>query len=290
MTRFKKYILLTLPLAAVIFTALPAEAHRSGCHRWHSCPSDTGSYTCGDAGHPCQYPTYPKSGGVVYPPNGYYKDCYDCPTKKVPTNSHTSGISWACDSGYYKVGTGCRKILAPANSYAVGSSWYCNSGYRKVGNACQKVAVPSNGYVIGTSIYCNDGYFKSGDSCLQVIAPVNAHVSGSTWYCDTGYTLNEDRTGCYSTASYNATCSAAYANSEWNGTMRENKLICDCQAGYAWNAALTACESKTQELSIIPPVPAQTCPANARLYVGNRCICDGGYIMENGACKHYLSQ
>jgi endonuclease YncB( thermonuclease family) len=33
-------------------------AHRSGCHRWHSCPSDSGSYTCGDLG----YDTYcPKS-------------------------------------------------------------------------------------------------------------------------------------------------------------------------------------------------------------------------------------
>jgi len=28
-----------------------ADAHRSGCHRWHSCPSDTGSYVCGDTGH-----------------------------------------------------------------------------------------------------------------------------------------------------------------------------------------------------------------------------------------------
>lgn len=28
-----------------------AEAHRSGCHRWHSCPSDTGSYVCGDLGY-----------------------------------------------------------------------------------------------------------------------------------------------------------------------------------------------------------------------------------------------
>src|SRR5262245_6943660 len=27
-----------------------AEAPRSGCHRYHSCPSDTGSYTCGDLG------------------------------------------------------------------------------------------------------------------------------------------------------------------------------------------------------------------------------------------------
>ncbi|MGW3092851.1 hypothetical protein ACWDCC_05300 [Streptomyces sp. NPDC001102] len=30
---------------------VPAEAHRDGCHRWHSCPSDTGSYVCGDLGY-----------------------------------------------------------------------------------------------------------------------------------------------------------------------------------------------------------------------------------------------
>lgn len=37
-----------------------AEAHQSGCHRWHSCPSDTGSYVCGDLGYPC--------GGGTGPP------------------------------------------------------------------------------------------------------------------------------------------------------------------------------------------------------------------------------
>ncbi len=33
-----------------------AEAHRSGCHRWHSCPSDRGTYTCGDLGYCSQCP------------------------------------------------------------------------------------------------------------------------------------------------------------------------------------------------------------------------------------------
>src|SRR6266702_5565654 len=28
-----------------------AFAHQSGCHRWHSCPSDRGTYVCGDLGH-----------------------------------------------------------------------------------------------------------------------------------------------------------------------------------------------------------------------------------------------
>jgi micrococcal nuclease len=28
-----------------------SDAHRSGCHRWHSCPSDRGTYVCGDLGY-----------------------------------------------------------------------------------------------------------------------------------------------------------------------------------------------------------------------------------------------
>lgn len=32
-------------------TPTDSSAHRSGCHRWHSCPSDNGSYECGDLGH-----------------------------------------------------------------------------------------------------------------------------------------------------------------------------------------------------------------------------------------------
>lgn len=38
-------------LAVFFMLAAPAQAHRSGCHRWHSCPSDSGSYVCGDLGY-----------------------------------------------------------------------------------------------------------------------------------------------------------------------------------------------------------------------------------------------
>ncbi|WP_145987987.1 thermonuclease family protein [Candidatus Nitrosocosmicus franklandus] len=30
---------------------LDSSGHRDGCHRWHSCPSDNGSYVCGDLGY-----------------------------------------------------------------------------------------------------------------------------------------------------------------------------------------------------------------------------------------------
>jgi len=47
--------LLALPLA-VPAVAGDLYAHRSGCHRWHSCPSDRGTYTCGDTGYCSQCP------------------------------------------------------------------------------------------------------------------------------------------------------------------------------------------------------------------------------------------
>src|SRR3954451_22038615 len=34
-----------------LFVASTASAHRDGCHRLHWCPSDTGSYVCGDLGN-----------------------------------------------------------------------------------------------------------------------------------------------------------------------------------------------------------------------------------------------
>lgn len=39
-------------------------AHRDGCHRWHSCPSDTGSYVCGDLGYDDECPKKSKSKKV----------------------------------------------------------------------------------------------------------------------------------------------------------------------------------------------------------------------------------
>ena len=47
-----------------------ALAHRSGCHRWHSCPSDTGSYVCGDRGQDT-YCSKPRGSGLQQvPPPG----------------------------------------------------------------------------------------------------------------------------------------------------------------------------------------------------------------------------
>ncbi len=54
-------------LLAVLVLPFSASAHRSGCHRWHSCPSDTGSYVCGDLGYTSGCPIT----NTVPTPNNY---------------------------------------------------------------------------------------------------------------------------------------------------------------------------------------------------------------------------
>src|SRR5438093_6762749 len=56
LARPSRSLLRLLLIVAVAFTASDARAHRSGCHRWHSCPSDHGTYVCGDTGHCSQCP------------------------------------------------------------------------------------------------------------------------------------------------------------------------------------------------------------------------------------------
>ena len=54
-------ILLILTLSIGVIPLTPSYAHQSGCHRWHSCPSDNGNYVCGDLGYDTYCPKSTKS-------------------------------------------------------------------------------------------------------------------------------------------------------------------------------------------------------------------------------------
>jgi hypothetical protein len=110
-------LLLSLFLPVITF------AHRSGCHRWHSCPSDTGSYICGDLGYPCQYPTYPKAGGLIYPLS---------PTP-TPPSIQTLIVSKieAAKPSYYKNPHGFRENLIRKINAEYGTSNLYNEGHNE---------------------------------------------------------------------------------------------------------------------------------------------------------------
>ena len=52
-----KYVLILVVFLVLAPTIV--YAHQDGCHRWHSCPSDTGSYVCGDLGYYSECPNKP---------------------------------------------------------------------------------------------------------------------------------------------------------------------------------------------------------------------------------------
>jgi hypothetical protein len=64
-----------------------ASAHQSGCHRWHSCPSDSGSYVCGDLGYACQYP-----GGSTTPTTTT-KNCADFSSQQAAQDFYSGDTS-----------------------------------------------------------------------------------------------------------------------------------------------------------------------------------------------------
>jgi endonuclease YncB( thermonuclease family) len=65
-TKMTFLVLIILVMMIPLQTPL-SFAHQSGCHSWHSCPSDTGSYTCGDKGYCSQCPdnNYCKAGKPI---------------------------------------------------------------------------------------------------------------------------------------------------------------------------------------------------------------------------------
>jgi hypothetical protein len=49
-------VLILVSFAVVAGSLRPSEAHQDPCHRLHSCPSDHGTYVCGDKGRCDQCP------------------------------------------------------------------------------------------------------------------------------------------------------------------------------------------------------------------------------------------
>ena len=167
-----KFLLLTLIIGSLfIFSVFIASAHQSGCHRWHSCPSDTGSYICGDLGYTSECPSsYPS----IY-------DSYDYTNPTIPqcpSNSYYDGVSSCkCNYGYVVSGSSC---------VSADSVCYAQLGYN------------SSNDLLSNSCKCNYGYVISGGQCTYGNTVCHAKYgiyssydsSSGSCKCDSGYTFD----------------------------------------------------------------------------------------------------
>lgn len=177
--KYKRIAVLLLFLSFYVVPSV-SQAHQSGCHRWHSCPSDTGSYVCGDLGYTsgCSgySPSYtgssytsPSTGSIYTPPS--------IPT--CPLNSYYDGISSCkCSYGYVVNGDAC----VSADSLCHDQLGY-SSTYDSISQSCK----------------CSYGYVISGGKCTygdSVCHSENGlyssyNSSNKRCECDSGYTLDD---------------------------------------------------------------------------------------------------
>jgi len=92
-----RYRLLALVSLFLCLCLSPALAHRDPCHRWHSCPSDRGTYTCGDTRRCSQYPnnTYclnrqPRTANPPAPPSA---DPQPAPARQEQFSGKVVGVT-----------------------------------------------------------------------------------------------------------------------------------------------------------------------------------------------------
>ena len=174
----KKLLLLHLIIVGLFFFSVSTtSAHQSGCHRWHSCPSDTGSYVCGDLGYTsgCYSSTYDSSDYSNYDSSDYsYPSTPTC-----PLNSYYDGSSSCkCNYGYVVDGGSC----VSADSICHDQLGY-SSSYDSLTESCKC----SYGYMIngGQCVYGNT-YCRSK---LGLYSSYNS--SSKSCECDSGYTLDD---------------------------------------------------------------------------------------------------
>lgn len=152
----KKLIALFLGFVVFGFGAIVAEAHRSGCHRWHTCPSDTGSYSMeydssGDTVPYCGSSMYMGTDGKCH-----YYTTYSAPAPAVasPTIKYVSG-------GYF-----------------YGAELTCYSGNVKRGGQCVT--------------HTEDCRLSFGNN----VTGAPGTESNSLCYCAAGYSWNSSKTAC----------------------------------------------------------------------------------------------
>ncbi len=116
MKRGLQLIIRATMMSYLLLAPSTAEAHRSGCHRWHSCPSDSGSYVCGDTG----YDTY--CGNTHVPPTTSETKIQPAPTYTSPrTNSTPQVNSYSTQKTSPKTNTA---TVAPKTIQSDDTNWW----------------------------------------------------------------------------------------------------------------------------------------------------------------------
>lgn len=143
-------------------SAPPASAHQSGCHRWHSCPSDSGSYVCGDLGYYSGCPGY-------IPPPVYVPPVYTPPAVNVPPVY----VPVAAQAGAASLPASIQQTCLPNGTVRVTFAWV--PGYS--GFQWLDLSLQNNGFLAGTAVGIGPLTSSTGGFVWDGLAPGRVHYA-----------------------------------------------------------------------------------------------------------------
>ncbi len=88
-----------LVMSLLVFVPNVAQAHRDGCHRWHSCPSDSGSYVCGDLGYDSECPKVAEPVPAATAPVAVEQQTPVAVEQQTPVQPETTVVNIAVKAG-----------------------------------------------------------------------------------------------------------------------------------------------------------------------------------------------
>ena len=151
-----------------------------------------------------------------------------------------------CKSGYTWDSTQTTCVVAPPPPKTGYEICQDRNGpyatYDSASNSCGC----ATGYSLGaTSQQCVSFTTARDESCAASypgtsFLKYDTATSKNICDCKAGYDWNNDRTACYTTASFTQSCVNSYGTGSYS-TTQNGKRVCDCSYGYDWNPQRNAC-------------------------------------------------
>ncbi|MGW2705249.1 hypothetical protein [Streptomyces sp. NPDC001340] len=226
----------TVGATALLLGLLPAtaEAHRDGCHRWHSCPSDSGSYTCGDLGY------YTYCGGTG---GGSLAESVDVTAPKRPKVVRPRAGRGGRVSLTVTAEQGARIEVAETDEYGLASGTVAKA--TATGGA-QTITFKADNGSHAYTVTATDAAGNTSDESADVTVDVDADAPDVTGFSIAG----PDATTATARVSFSSEAGAAYEltvsgrKERLNGTVGDDGEVSDAalvlpDGGYTARIAVT---------------------------------------------------
>ncbi|MBI4130076.1 hypothetical protein HY468_02050 [Candidatus Roizmanbacteria bacterium] len=178
--------------------------------------------------------------------NQICKDTYGSYSYSTGVKNADGGLVCNCQDGYVWNSTQTACIVAPPPPKTNEQICKDMNGPYGIYNSYDNTCGCASGYYYGAVTKKCVNLIESRNQSCEASYPGTSFLkydqtSGKNICdCKAGYDWNNERTACYTTASFNQSCVNSFGQGAYS-TTENGKRVCDCKYGYSWNIERNSC-------------------------------------------------